>query len=440
MQFIFWLFLILIIYTYAGYPALIWIIGTIRPRAIMKKRIEPTLVILTSAYNEKDHIEATIRNKFEQDYPKDKLHYVVVSDASNDGTDDIVKKLQREYKNLHFIRQNERAGKTAALNMAVEFVRNTLITTNVDTNEHECSSKHRSASTDTDQANISGNSCLSIRGSSCILLFSDANSLYKPNAIRALIRNFADPTVGYVTGKMIYQTTTGSGVSEGCGAYMTYENRLREYETKAGSVIGVDGGIDACRLALYEEMDPEDLPDLVLPLSVMQKKYRVVYEPEAVIVEDANETHDEEFSMRVRVALRSIRALMKFKDLSFNVFKHGLISWQIISHKGFRYDVGWMQGIILVTNYFLIPASGFYHMFFTLQIIFYGLAGYGYIQNVRRGVLQYAPTNDARNNGIRGLNTIIRFAYYLCLVNTAACIAGIQWLRGRKQTTWEPRK
>ena len=127
MSFIFWLFLILIIYTYAGYPALIWLLGTIRPRAIMKKRTEPTLVILTSAYNEKDHIEETIRNKFEQDYAKDKLHYVVVSDASNDGTDDIVKKLQREFKNLHFIRQDVRAGKTAALNMAVEFVRSCIL-------------------------------------------------------------------------------------------------------------------------------------------------------------------------------------------------------------------------------------------------------------------------------------------------------------------------
>ncbi|MBN1493562.1 MAG: glycosyltransferase [Candidatus Omnitrophica bacterium] len=492
MSFLFWLFLILIIYTYAGYPVLIWIIGVVSPKPVIKKQVEPTVVVITSAYNEKDHIEATVRNKFEQDYPKDKLHYVVVSDASTDGTDEIVKKLQSEYKNLHFIRQDERAGKTSALNKAYEYCVSRIAYSERDADPLSTGRP----GTDSCRPRESGDLAMSSRPQSrdlsteipasagttigdngdVILIFSDANSIYKPGAIKALIRNFADPTVGYVTGKMVYQTKTDSGVSEGCGAYMAYENTLRKLETKVGSVIGVDGGIDACRLELYEDMDAEDLPDFVLPLTVMQKNYRVVYEPEAVIVEDANETHEEEFSMRVRVALRSIHALMKFKDLSFNVFNNGLVSWQIISHKGFRYDIGWMQLVVFITNYFLIPAGTLYHVLFTLQLVFYALAVYGYVRSGAAAVIlspegakdpgylnqvnEYpgsfvvppegeTPQDDSKrrndDNGatkydIRNtIYSVIRLCYYLCLVNYASMVAGIQWLRGKKLVTWNPR-
>ncbi|MFC1809138.1 glycosyltransferase [Candidatus Omnitrophota bacterium] len=417
---------------------LIWIIGLFSTRTVIKNDIEPTVIILTAAYNEEEHIEVTIRNKFEQGYPVDKLHYVVVSDASDDGTDEVAKKLQKEFSNLHFIRQDERQGKTVALNKAVEYVNANILKCRPDIQScRPCESRDLSVEipaqgrddlvVDSYEENIRGDSS-SISENSCILLFSDANSIYKPHAIKNLVRNFSDPEVGYVTGKMIYQAKTDSGVSEGCSAYMKYENCLRTLETRVGSIIGVDGGIDACRLELYEPMDPEDLPDFVLPLSVLEKGYRVVYESEAVIVEDANETHNEEFSMRVRVALRSIHAIWKFKDLTFNIFKHGIVSLQIISHKGFRYDVGWMQVIVFITNYFLIPVSGLYHFLFTLQLIFYVFAVCGYISTI------------VRNPRLDKLNAVTRFPYYLCLVNAASCVAGIQWLCGRKQVIWSPRK
>src|SRR6185295_8707456 len=114
-----------------------------------------------------------------------------------------------------------------------------------------------------------------------IIVFADANSMYRPDAIRMLVRNFADPAVGYVTGRMLYVNPDQSLVGDGCSAYMRYENRLRAIETRIGSIVGVDGGIDAVRKALYRPMSADQLPDFVLPLAVVEQGSRVVFEPEA---------------------------------------------------------------------------------------------------------------------------------------------------------------
>ena len=138
---------------------------------------------------------------------------------------------------VHLIRQEPRAGKTLALNLAVG------------------------------------------RAKGEIIVFSDANSSYSPDALRCLVENFNDPEVGYVTGKMIYTNPDGSPVGDGCTAYMKYENFLRTLETRIGSMVGVDGGIDAVRKSLYRPMNPDQLPDFVLPLRVVEQGFRVVYEP-----------------------------------------------------------------------------------------------------------------------------------------------------------------
>ena len=165
------------------------------------------------------------------------------------------------------LRQEPRAGKTSALNMAVP--------------------------------NATGE----------ILVFSDANSLYASNALRKLVQNFCDKEVGYVTGKMIYTNSEDSTTGDGCTAYMKYENFLRRVETKAGSIVGVDGGIDAVRKEFYKSMNPDQLPDFVLPLKVIDQGYRVVYEPEAILKEPSLKAPKDEYKMRVRVSLRALWAL-----------------------------------------------------------------------------------------------------------------------------------
>ncbi|TFG48181.1 MAG: glycosyltransferase, partial [Gemmatimonadales bacterium] len=182
---------------------------------------QPRVTIIIAAFNEAEHIEATVRNKLAQDYPRDLLQILVVSDGSTDGTDEIVERIAAEETQLRLLKQTPRQGKTVAINGAV--------------------------------AEATGE----------ILVFSDANSMYRPDALRMLMRNFADPEVGYVTGQMLYTNADGSLVGDGCTAYMRYENALRAIETRLGSVVGVDGAIDSVRRSLYRPMRPDQLPDFV---------------------------------------------------------------------------------------------------------------------------------------------------------------------------------
>ena len=222
------------------------------------------------------------------------------------------------------IRQEPRAGKTAAINKAV--------------------------------AEANGE----------ILVFSDANSLYSDDALCRIVRNFADPEVGYVTGKMIYTNPNGEAIGDGCTTYMRYENFLRAAETRTGSIVGVDGGIDAVRKNLYRTMAPDQLPDFILPLSVVDQGFRVVYEPHAILKEPALQDAADEYRMRVRVALRSFWALNdKRHMLSFKRLK--LYAWQLWSHKVLRYLCFIFMIIALISNLLLLPSGNFYRLTFVFN-------------------------------------------------------------------------
>ena len=234
-------------------------------------------------------------------------------------------------ENVDLIRQEPRAGKTSALNLAVPQAK--------------------------------GN----------IIVFSDANSIYDSNALKKLVTNFADPKVGYVTGKMVYVNEEGTLVGDGCSAYMKYENLLRAYETRIGSVVGVDGGIDAIRKELYEKMNNDQLPDFILPLKVVAKGYRVVYEPKALLKEKTLNLPKDEYQMRVRVTLRALWALFDMRHF-LTSRKNRLFAWQLWSHKLLRYFCFIFIVLALISNLFLITKTYFYAGFFVVQIVLYLLS------------------------------------------------------------------
>ncbi len=270
----FWIALALGLYPYVGYPVVAWVLARLLRNDVRRdEACTPAVTVVTAARNEAACIEATIRNKLAQDYPAGRLDMIVVSDESDDGTDAVVARLAAEGLAVRLIRQQPRAGKTVALNVAVPQARGEVV------------------------------------------VFADANSMYDPQALRRLVRNFADARVGYVTGRMVYLTHAGSAVGEGLGSYMRLENWLRAQETAIGSVVGVDGGADAVRKSLYRPMNPDQLPDFVLPLDVVQQGYRVVYEPEALLEEEGLASGEQEFRMRVRVALRALWALSDKRTL-----------------------------------------------------------------------------------------------------------------------------
>jgi cellulose synthase/poly-beta-1,6-N-acetylglucosamine synthase-like glycosyltransferase len=378
MRFLFFFSLFMIFYVYLGYPALIALIGLIRNRKVKKGLFEPSVTILISAYNEQDVIESTLKNKLNLDYPKERLEIMIISDGSLDRTDEIVRSYEGE--RVRLIRQEPRAGKTSALNMAIP------------------------------------------KTSGEILVFSDANSIYQKDALSHLVQSFSDPNVGYVTGKMIYTDAAGNPIGDGCTTYMAYENALRQLETKLGSIVGVDGGIDAVRKNLYQPMTPDQLPDFVLPLKVVEQGYRVVFEPEAILKEPSLKSQQDEYKMRIRVALRALWALFDMRHLlTFTGSK--LFAWQLWSHKVLRYFGFIFLVVVYFSNLSLLSQGFLYKAFFILQ---------------NAGCLGaiFSPVLDNSRHRIRPLYL---FNYFL-LLNLAAAHAFIKFLLGQKQAMWTPRK
>src|SRR5690606_34093781 len=138
---------------------------------------------------------------------------------------------------------------------------------------------------------------------------------------------------------------------------------------RIGSIVGVDGGIDAVRRDLYRPMRADQLPDFVLPLGVVEQGYRVVFEPEAVLYEEALATRGSEYRMRVRVALRALWALWDKRTL-LNPFRTGAFAWQLFSHKLMRYLAFLPLGVGAVLNWFLLDAGLFYQLAAVGQVVF----------------------------------------------------------------------
>lgn len=368
----------LVIYVYAGYPAAALALALLHPRVVRKDNGEPFVTILIAAHNEARVIGKTIENKLALDYPSSKLEIIVISDGSHDDTDSIVQSFAEQ--GVQLIRQEPRAGKTSALNMAVP------------------------------------------RASGEIICFSDANSMYAPDALKKLVANFGDPEVGYVTGKMIYTDPDGTPIGDGCSAYMKYENALRGIESAIGSVVGVDGGIDAMRKNLYRPMNADQLPDFVQPLKVVEQGYRVVYEPEALLWESSLKEAADEYRMRVRVSLRAFWALFDMRRLLVP-WSGFLFAWQLWSHKVMRYLCFVFLACAFTSNMVLMVDAFVFQAVFALQCIIYFIA-FAALWLEKYG-FKYR---------------IFVYTKYFFILNISAAHAFCKFVAGKKQIVWNPRK
>ena len=374
----FWVSAILIVYPHLLYPALIAVAGLLRPRPVRRAKQLPRITVLIPAHNEEAQIEATVANKLAQDYPRDRLQILVVSDGSTDGTDEIVREMAAA--GVELVRQEPRLGKAAALNLAV-----------------------RQAKGD-------------------VLVFSDANSSFAPDTVRLLAENFADPTVGYVTGRLTYVGDSSRVSSGGSRAYMRYENLLRKWETRFHSVIGVNGGVDAMRRDQYLDVPHHLLTDFVLPLQVMGRGQRVVYDERAESTEEANAEVQREFRMRVRVALRGLQALLYMSHL-LDPQRHPRAAFCLWSHKALRYTTVLLLPVALVANLTLAPHRAVYWWLLVAQLTGYALAVLGLWSS-------YLPPTLARLTAVP--------AYFL-VSSAAFAVAVFRLLRGDTMATWQPR-
>jgi cellulose synthase/poly-beta-1,6-N-acetylglucosamine synthase-like glycosyltransferase len=377
METVFWASVLLIIYPYVIYPLVLSVWGALRPREVRRGAIEPSVSVLIPAYNEAEAISDTLQAMLAQDYPKEKLQIIVVSDCSDDGTDDIVRSFAD--RGVELLRQQTRGGKALGLNAAIQRARGEII------------------------------------------VFSDANSRFAPSAARSLVQNFADPSVGYVTGTLTLESA-GVSVSGGGGAaYKGYEELLRAAETRVGSVIGVNGGCDAIRRVLYSDIPRELITDFVLPLRVIAGGHRVVFDPQAASSERGNAELKSEFGMRVRVALRALQGLVHMRRL-FNPLRFPAASFCLVSHKLLRYLAFVFLATALLSNVVLAATQPFYALLLGLHLACYALAICGIL-----GV------------GLNRLRWLTAVPAYLLMSYAAFAVATWRFLRGQTMATWKPR-
>lgn len=379
MKALFWIAACAVLYVYAGYPLLLRVLAARYRRDVRRGEVEPTVTLLISAYNEDAVIREKLLNSLDLDYARDRLEIVVVSDCSTDRTDQIAAEFAD--RGVVLRRMSQRLGKTRGLNEAVARVRGE------------------------------------------VLVFSDANALYRRDAIRKLVRNFSDPEVGCVTGESRYAGAGRSAVGRQEHAYWDYERLMKIHETSLGSMVGGDGAIFAVRRSLYEPLDATDINDFVTPLQIVKRGYRCVYEPEAICDEQGTLRYDEEFRRKARIVNRSVFALRKLKGL-LNPAAHGWFAVELLSHKVLRWGMPvWLVALFVASA--SLPGEGvLYRAAFYGQVLFYlaALAG--------------ASLPSLRAPGAH----LLTVPYYFCMVNIAALRGLSRALGGQVQVTWTPER
>lgn len=365
-----------LIYVYVGYPLFVYLVSRLRPREIKKSFIEPTVTVLITAYNEEKDIRSKLENTLRIDYPKEKLEILVASDCSTDKTDEIVGEFAAQ--NVKLYRQPERLGKTMAQNAAVE------------------------------------------RASGEIILFSDATTMYEPDALKQMLPNFADESVGCVAGRLLYVDDSRSTVGRGARSYWSYETFLKKSESRACSLIGASGCLYAVRKAAYRPMYAEACSDFLICTNIYEQNLRSIYEPDAVCTEETNRQGDKEFKMRVRVIGQTFTDLWRNRGM-MNPFRAGFFAVQLISHKVLRYAVPLFLILILASSFALAFSSIFFAVLFALQIVFYAMALTGWLL-------------ERRGKNI----TVFAIPFYFTLANLASLIAFYKFLNGETYARWEP--
>jgi poly-beta-1,6-N-acetyl-D-glucosamine synthase len=385
MEFIFWISLIIIVYTFLGYGLILYLIIRIR-RLIKGKRQAvfyeisnlPACTLLIAAYNEENFISEKIRNTLKLEYPVGKLEIIFITDGSSDRTPEILK----EYPTIKLLHQKERNGKVAAMHRAMEYV----------TTE--------------------------------IVIFTDANTLLNKDALIKIARHYTEEKVGAVAGeKRVHFDIKADAGAAGEGFYWKYESLLKKWDSELYSTIGAAGELFSVRRNLYSAV-PEDtiLDDFMISMRIAEKGYRIVYEPEAFAIETASENISEELKRKVRIAAGGIQAIVRLKSL-LNFSKYGILSFQYISHRVLRWIITPLLLIIIFVVNILIciqnPAM-IYRLLLSGQILFYLLSLLG--REFERKELRFK---------------IFFIPYYFCIMNYAA-LAGLKRYLGNQQSAvWE---
>lgn len=385
LEIIFFTLLFIVFYTYLGYGILLW--ALVKTKELFCKRKQypagaelPEVTLFITAYNEESVVEQKMQNCHELDYPKDKLNIVWVTDGSNDRTNEMLK----EYPDVTVHFAPERRGKTAAMNRGMQFI------------------------------------------STPIVVFTDANTFVNPQAIREIARCFDNPKTGCVAGeKRIKMNEKEGAAAGGEGIYWKYESLLKKLDARLYSAVGAAGELFAVRTELYEPMPADTLlDDFILSLRIAMKGYIIDYCDRAYAQESGSADMNEEKKRKIRIAAGGLQSIGRLKGL-LNVFRHGVLSFQYISHRVLRWSVTPVALFLLLPlNIALVaarPDAPLYGTLLAMQALFYAAGCYGH----------YLSARSVRNK-------LVYIPYYFLFMNVNV-IKGFFYLRRKRKNdgTWE---
>ena len=348
LQIIFWVNVGLIIYTTVIYY---FILKVLKQNNYEKnEQYLPNISLIICAYNEEKNVAVKLENTLKLDYPREKLQVILADDGSTDTTVEIANGFE-----LVEILKLSRGGKTRAQNDAVKIAQNE------------------------------------------ILVFSDANNIYKKDALKKLVRNFTDKRVGIVCGELQYNNKKSEE-----NYYWKYEVAIKKAESKNGWLLGANGSIYAVRKNAFVPLPEDSISDQLEPIKVYGNGLDVVYEPEAIALEDAP---NDVLKRKRRIILRSL-VTMKYVLSLLNPFKKRSVFIPYVSHKLIRWFLPYLMFFCFLSSIYLAKDSNIFRMILILQVMFY-LSGI-FLSGVR----------------------------YIIKVNVSSALAIIDWISGKRQTTW----
>ncbi|SFQ51971.1 glycosyltransferase family 2 protein [Hymenobacter arizonensis] len=339
--FLFWLSLTVVLFTYVGYALVVWVWAKLArgtKKAVAAGGFEPEVTLVVPAYNEADILDEKVRNCLALDYPAEKLHLMFITDGSNDHSGAVLAK----YPEVQHLHSPERAGKSMAENRAIRYVKTPYV------------------------------------------IFTDCNTLLNPEAARQLVRHYADPRVGAVSGeKRVLRDGSTSGAGE--GLYWKYESFLKQCDSDIYSLMGAAGELVSFRTDLFKPLEADTiLDDFVQSMRIVDDGYRVIYEPQAYAMEPPSFSLKEEMKRKVRICAGGWQSMARLLPL-LNPLRQPVVAFLYFSHRVLRWSITPALLLLLLPLNAALAVShgGIYTVLLVLQGLFYGAAALGWYQASR---------------------------------------------------------
>lgn len=389
-----WLAIGVVFFSYAGYGVVLFLLikikrlifGKFTPPQYEEENL-PEVTFMVAAYNEESWIEEKIRNTLALDYPADKLRFYFVTDGTTDGTNERIVRFPTS-RRIELFFQPERRGKIAAVERVMEFVETP------------------------------------------ITIFTDANTDINPQAIRQMVRHFANPKVGAVAGEKRVRMGERDDAGASEGLYWKYESLLKKWDSELYSVVGAAGELFALRTDLYQPVEKDTLiEDFVMTMRIAKRGYKVVYEPNAYAAEGKSASVGEELKRKIRISAGGLQAVWRLRALlNFlpSPLGFGCLSFQYISHRVLRWTLAPLfLPLIFLANMLIVLRGGglLYELLFSAQTLFYIAAILGWILETKQLKVK-----------------VLFVPYYFCMMNYSVYMGCLRLVKGRQSVVWDKAK